>query len=300
MDDTWSVVYDRFDEYRRHTTIVPCPGPELYARLSDKRYLTKRAGECGVPTPRSYLPASYEEAAALCDRLAYPVLLKPPRSTTGAGIRQVHDADQFVRALKEAAVVPLIQECVPGEDLDLSVLCVDGEVLAHCAYEMVRNYPMPYGPPIASRTIPDEGMLEPARRLLHTVGYHGPANLDFRRDARDGVPRLLDFNARLAGTNEIAMRSGVDFAHMLYRLALGHDVDPVTTYRIGLEFRWLMFGEVRHFFQTERKAETARALTRWRGVTSNVSLADPLPHGAHCLDASIALVRALLGRRGRG
>jgi hypothetical protein len=71
---------------------------------------------------------------------------------------------------------------------------------------------------------------------------------------------------------------------------------------MGLEFRWLMFGEVRHFLQTERKAETARALMKWRDVAINLSPADPLPHVAHCLDALLALaspVRTVLGRRGR-
>ena len=57
-------------------------------------------------------------------------------------------------------------------------------------------------------------------RLLTALEYHGVAQFDFR-NRREGISWLLDFDARLAGTNEISARGGVNFPLMLYRLALG-------------------------------------------------------------------------------
>ena len=46
---------------------------------------------------------------------------------------------------------------------------------------------------------------------------------------------LLDFNPRLAGTNDGSLVSGVDFALMLYQLTMGDHVSPVFDYELGCQ-----------------------------------------------------------------
>ena len=116
------------------------------------------------------------------------------------------------------------------------------------------------------------------KEFLRELSYHGVAHLDFRRDVRDGQPKLLDFNARLAGTNEISLRSGIDFGYLLYKLALPEDVDPVFEYEADREFRWLLPGELRHLSQTHHKLKTLCDLMKWKKVSSEISITDPLPH----------------------
>ena len=118
----------------------------------------------------------------------------------------------------------MIQELISGDDLELTLLSVHGKVIASSTYKSLRNSPLPYGPPIACRTIRDDQLVEFGIRLLTALGYHGVAHLDFRRDRQDGVQKLLDFNARLAGTNEISALSGVNFPLMLYQLERIYEV----------------------------------------------------------------------------
>ncbi len=127
--------------------------------------------------------------------------------------------------------------------------------------------------------------------FLKNLDYHGMANLDFRRDRKDGIPKLLDFNARLAATNEISTRSGVSFPHMLYRLALNEPVKECFDYQLGLEFRWTLMNELGHLWQTPRKLHTAKELLRRDNVHSNISLADPIPHVYQLME--------LVSRRGK-
>ena len=149
-------------------------------------------------------------------------------------------------------------------------------------YVSLRNSPLPYGPPIACRTTRNWALMELGMRMLKKIGYHGVAHMDFRRDQRDGQPKLLDFNARLAGTDEISALSGVNFAHLVYRLALGEEPEPTFDGQTGLEFRWIL-GELRHLTQTDRKLRVVRRLCKWSNVSTDMWFTDPLPHVRHVL-----------------
>lgn len=302
FEEGWSLIYAFYEEYARSAAIVPCPGRELFEQLFDKGRLAEYAEQHGVPIPKTFRPRSRDEALALRDQLPYPVLLKPRQSTSGSGIRRVDNPGELAEALTKTRDVPLLQERIEGEDLELTILCVHGEPLAGSAYMSLRNHPLPYGPPIACRTIVDDALMRTGMEFLRKLPYHGVAHLDFRRDRRDGQAKLLDFNPRLAGTNEISIRSGVDFPLMLYRLALGEPVKPCFTYEVGMEFRWLMYGELLHLATTPNKYRTVRELLRWHRVATDVSLADPLPHAAKVLSSlrrlSGGIGARVLGPRG--
>lgn len=283
-DEGWELVYSHFDEYRRAVRVVPCPGPDLFRLSFDKGSMYELAARHGVPAPLTLQPRSLEEALDQARELPYPLLLKPRKGRAGEGIRRVESRPELETALAEFnSGVPLLQEFIEGQDLDLTLLTVEGRLLAASAYKGIRNYPLPYGPPVACRTIDDAELVETGGAFLQSLRYTGVAHLDFRRDRHDGKTKLLDFNARLAGTDEISTRSGVDFAHLLYRLALGEDLTVGVQGQAGVEYRHLMFGELLHLLRTPRKRETLAALLRPRGAASNLSLSDPIPHAAQLL-----------------
>ena len=62
--------------------------------------------------------------------------------------------------------------------------------------------------------------------------------VEFKRDARDGVSKLLEINGRFWGSLQLSVDAGVDFPHLLYRLAIEGDVEPVSTYATGVRLRW--------------------------------------------------------------
>jgi predicted ATP-grasp superfamily ATP-dependent carboligase len=292
FDEGWSVVYAHYLDYQRLVRLVPSPRRELFHGVADKGQLAEYAEQHGIPIPRTFRPGSHEEALSLRSQLPYPVLLKPRRSVSGIGIKMVHHADQLSSALGQFQDVPLIQEKIEGQDLELTIFCVHGKPMAGSAYISLRNAPLPFGPPVACRTIENSELMRVGMEFLAKLQYHGVAHLDFRRDRRDGIPKLLDFNPRLAGTNEISTRSGVDFALMQYRMALGEEIESSFTYEIGLEFRWL--GELRHLLQTPNRLRTFRDLLRWGRVHTEISLADPMPHLVFFIDGLRSLTRRLL------
>ena len=293
FDTGWSVVHKYYEDYTSLTTIVPNPGRELFEKLQDKHCLADLAEYYGVPTPRTYRFKSTDDALSVRHSLPYPILLKPYKGNGGIGIQRAENADQLAKKLERGENLPLLQEQIDGEDLELTVLCVHGEPLSVYTYLSLRNAPLPYGPPVACRTIRDENTVRIGTEFLRKILYHGVAHLDFRRDRRDGQPKLLDFNARLAGTNDVSLYSGIDFGHMLYRLAMGEALEPSFAFEKGKEFRWLLPGELMHLKQTPYKIRTLKSLSRWSNVSTNISLRDPLPNVAMAFDIFKRLLRKL-------
>jgi hypothetical protein len=88
----------------------------------------------------------------------------------------------------------------------------------------------------------------------------------------------------LAGTNEISTCSGIDFAYLQYLAASGSPINRSFDFEIGLEFRWLLTGEIRHFIQTPHKFQTIKEFFKWRNVKTDVSFNDIKPHYAMMID----------------
>jgi D-aspartate ligase len=65
------------------------------------------------------------------------------------------------------------------------------------------------------------------------VQYRGIFSAEFKRDERDGLFRLLEVNARPWWFVDFAVRCGVDVCRMAYDDALGREVPPVESYKVG-------------------------------------------------------------------
>lgn len=287
MNPGWSIIYAFYDEYKNLTRIVPNPGHNLFEKLFDKSHLAEVSKKFGVPIPKTYLPNSINDALSLIDELPFPILLKPKKGESGRGIKKINGQKDLVNALSQYEEMPIIQEFISGEDLELTLLCIQGEPIAGSVYLSLRNYPLPFGPPVACRTIRDDDLMHLGMNFLRKLNYTGVGHLDFRRDRKDGQAKLLDFNVRLAGTNDISISSGVDFAYLLYKQAIGEEVDRIFEYQIDKEFRW-PWGELMHFGATTKKWQTLKDLLRWKNVSTNFLLTDPLP-------SIIPLLRKIVG-----
>jgi predicted ATP-grasp superfamily ATP-dependent carboligase len=114
-----------------------------------------------------------------------------------------------------------------------------GRLRAAFAHRRLREKPPTGGVSVLSESVAlDPQLLGQAERILEALKWHGVAMVEFKRDARDGVARLLEINGRFWGSLQLAVDAGVDFPHLLYRLAVDGDVEPVLTYDVGVRLRW--------------------------------------------------------------
>ncbi|MDX6468583.1 MAG: D-aspartate ligase, partial [Gaiellaceae bacterium] len=223
------------------------PGWESLRWAYDKRWTYRLGEDCGIECPWTAQPRDREELASL--DVPFPAILKPAVKTgfnrlTAAKAWRVDDRRELLERYDEAcglvaADVLLVQELVPGDGGQYShaALCRDGEPLATITARRTRQYPADFGRASTFvETIDDPETAEQAAAVFARMQLTGLAEVEFKRDERDGRLKLLDINPRVWGWHTLGAAAGVDFPYLLWQLVSGEDVPRVHA-RTGV--RWL-------------------------------------------------------------
>jgi D-aspartate ligase len=218
---------------------VTVPPWETVRWTHDKRLTYERAAALGIDYPRGYDPHDLQELAALDCR--FPVVLKPTvreqrNAFTRAKAWRVDDRAALLARYQEAAAMVgeraiVLQELIPGggsSQFSYAAVWHRGEPVASLVARRSRQYPIDFGyTSTFVETIEQPDVEAAACRFLRSIQYSGLVEVEFKRDHRDGSFKLLDVNARAWTWNALGSIAGVDFAHVLWRLAVGDTVAPV-------------------------------------------------------------------------
>jgi D-aspartate ligase len=227
---------------------VAVPPWETVRWTHDKRLTYERAAALGIDIPRCYNPRDLHELAELDCR--FPVVLKPTvreqrNDFTRAKAWRVDDRAALLARYAEAAVMVgeravVLQELIPGggsAQFSYAAVWHGGAPVASLVARRTRQYPMDFGyTSTFVETIEQKDVEEAACRFLSSINYSGLVEVEFKRDQRDGRYKLLDVNARAWTWNALGSIAGVDFAHVLWRLATGEAVAPV---RCHADVAWM-------------------------------------------------------------
>jgi predicted ATP-grasp superfamily ATP-dependent carboligase len=243
-DATTEIVARRSEVFAKHLDFL-VPSAELLERIIDKRVQYLAAEAAGIPMPRTLFPESEAGLCALAGDLEYPCILKPYRSHE-RGMRkkvlEVHTRSELFASYREHAargVRFMVQEIVPGGDDELfgylGFWDASQRERAWVTKRKLRQYPPGFGDGSYQVSVECEEVADLARDLLSTLGYRGLVGVEFKRNARDGVFRLMEINPRTVSGNQLAISAGVDFPWIAYRHLCGEEVE-VPRGRPGVHF----------------------------------------------------------------
>ncbi len=221
--------------------------PEAQLKMLDKLATCHAAREAGVPAPNFWTVSTVEDAEAIRETILFPLIVKPHRSYLfeakyGKKFLDVADFDGLADALalvQSAGTGALLMEKIPGPDSDLcsyyTYLDENGEALFDFTKRIIRRFPKNMG--LATHHVTDEipELREPSLRLFQHVGLRGVANVEFKRDARDGVLKLIECNARFTAANSLVAKCGLDLAWFVYCRIVGLPLPDMTRYRSGVK-----------------------------------------------------------------
>lgn len=214
-------------ENRRHLAdrwrLVPLPSGEDFQRANDKAELARLAERIGLRVP-CWVELD-RQSPARPDEVPLPALVKPRRGFGGSGIVRVENHAEL-QAILAGISLPnnyLLQSIAPGRDVSCGVFCRDGKVVTSVAYRPLARQGQ-FGRFTSIESIEDGEVVETVSRLMRALSWNGIANVDLVR-AHDGV-YVLEVNPRCWGNMAAAQALGVNFADMLCRAALGHQVAP--------------------------------------------------------------------------
>jgi predicted ATP-grasp superfamily ATP-dependent carboligase len=223
--------------------VVTSPPWEVVRWGYDKRLMHALADELGIAAPRTAFGGAEDE-------IGFPAVLKPAvkvgfNKLTAAKAWRVDSREELRACVAEASelvdsAVLMVQELIPGggeTQLSYAALACDGEPLAALTARRTRQYPADFGRAstyVETAHVPD--IVEPATRFLRRIRFTGLVELEFKRDPRDGVPKLLDVNPRVWGWHTLGAAAGMDFPWLMWLSASGREVPRIDA-RVGV--RWL-------------------------------------------------------------
>jgi predicted ATP-grasp superfamily ATP-dependent carboligase len=222
----------------------------------DKALTLRLAEEEAVPIPRTFFVTNFKELQEASKNISYPAVIKSRWSWVWDGDKALFSRPRYVSNPQELVSAyndvhetfrfPLIQEYVPGVAYHLGVLCNHSRLRALCCIKESRTIPVTGGYATMRETVElNSKMKESAIKLLRALDWHGVAEVEFKLDPRDNVPKFMEINGRFWGSLELAIEAGVDFPYLLYRLITEGDVKPVFQYKAGVRRRWLE-GDIIH------------------------------------------------------
>jgi predicted ATP-grasp superfamily ATP-dependent carboligase len=209
------------------------PGHDIMLTVTNKTSLMKFAAAHRISVPRTYFPQNRSELEQLHFRLNHPVVIK---GNTTAGAKYVKYAStkaeliRFFEQLYQNGVPPLVQDYIRGKEKLFYGLCDKGEVLAYFMMESVRAFPITGGTPAKAFSIFDPELKDFAFNIIQATKWTGMVSLDIKQERGSEKYYLLDFNPRFGATSFLALKSGVDFPYLLYKLAIEGKKEYVYSY----------------------------------------------------------------------
>jgi predicted ATP-grasp superfamily ATP-dependent carboligase len=297
---------------QNHAALAPIfrlttPPWTALAPLFDKRLMQRHAVAIGIDAPLSFSPRDARELETM--PLTFPLVLKPTERTVENAftLAKAWRADDRAELLAHyAAAVALVgpdnvllQELIPGGgelQYSYAAVCDRGTPVAALVARRLRQYPVEFGYTstyVETAAAPD--VEDAARRFLGSLAYTGIAEVEFKRDPRDGRAKILDVNARIWTWAGLGFAAGVDFPHVLWRVANGETVAPTGPQR---DAAWMhasrdAVAAVQEMLR--RRLTPAAYLRSWRTPLAFAAFAldDPLPGLA---ELPLALWRGLTHR----
>jgi len=225
---------DRLASFFRVTT----PDWETTRFVWDKANTYKLAAELGIPAPRTWYIQSADQLKSLYPYL--PLAIKPAIKenffyATGDKAWRVDTPEQlrdlFLAASQKIKLEEiLMQEIIPGDgDCQVSY-CVfyrDGKAHSTLCAKRLRQHPREFGRAatyVETAELPE--IEEDSLRFLKAINFYGIAEVEYKRDPRDGKFKLLDVNARAWGFHGLGLAAGVDFPYLLFADQLGYPTEP--------------------------------------------------------------------------
>ncbi len=235
-------------EIEREVAVALAPEPALGDAISKTRSF-EAATAVGLRLPRGAVVGNSSDAAAALDSVGLPAVVKPVQSwvqESAEGTRLIpavattrERAIAAITEIVQAGVEAIVQEWLPGAREAISFIYGRGRVWARFAQRADRTMPPLGGNSVFRVSIPlPPDITHAAERFVREVGLEGYTEVEFRRDAV-GRPAFMEVNPRLSASVEVAVRAGVPFPELIYRLAVGEPLVEVDGYRAGVRMRWL-------------------------------------------------------------
>jgi predicted ATP-grasp superfamily ATP-dependent carboligase len=215
------------------------PQWDVYRLIFDKRLSYEWSRHHGINSPVSYLPCGPEDLPN--GTLDFPFIVKPSikrnfKRCSNAKAIPV-ESSQALRNLLQGQLAAvstdelLYQEIIPGggrQQWSYAGLFVRGQPVAAFTACRQRQHPPDFGRASTYVAAEHDAEVErESRKVLEALQYTGLAEVEWKRDPRNGQLKFLEVNARCWGWHSLASAVVGDLAPLLYQFLVHGETKPV-------------------------------------------------------------------------
>jgi D-aspartate ligase len=240
VDDEAAVLVAEYADELSEYFIFPRIESGLPRTLASKQRLFELCRQHDVPAPASACPATGTELAEFASAAAFPVVVKTAepwtrrRAPVVSYTTVMHTAGELLAAAPSGHGEPpgmIVQEYIPrhqAEDWIVHLYCdANSDCLLMFTGVKVRSWPPHNGATACAYALGNPELAQLAERFCKEIGFRGIADLDWRRDLRDGQYKLVDFNPRVGNQFRLfETEQGIDVVRALHLDLTGRTVPP--------------------------------------------------------------------------
>jgi predicted ATP-grasp superfamily ATP-dependent carboligase len=210
-------------ELRWAARLPDLPQPSIFDLATDKAMLTDFLKRHDIPRPPTIVVTGALSSKLNISALTFPVLVKPPDSSGGVGIRRFDDPASLTNFLAKDPIGArwVVQDFIEGRDLSVNVLCRNGRILAATVQHAIKVSSRSFQPAVGVEFNDNPSALCIAEKLVGQLGWSGVANIDMRYDVGRGGPVVLELNGRYWRSVLGSLNAGVNFPLLACEVALG-------------------------------------------------------------------------------
>ncbi len=233
--------------------------------MLNKLYTYEAARGAGIPTPRFWRIGNGERVGGIIREASFPLMVKPIYSHKferyGRKYFLAKNETELQKILDSMDMQEdelILMEIIPGPDSQLcsyyTYIDGHGEALLDFTKRIIRRYPPNEGNGCYHVTDRVDEVRELSLKLFGHVGLKGVANVEFKRDFRDGKLKLIECNARFTAANCLLVKSGIDLPSFVYFRLLGIQLKLPSSFRVGKRL-WYPWQDFRSFLKIRRRGE---------------------------------------------
>ena len=216
--------------------------PESISTAEDRELFKAAMADIGLAVPESGFARNVDDAAAIAERIGWPIIVRPSYILGGAGTGIAHDVASLRRLAGEGiAASPiheiLVEKSIAGwKEYELEVMrdAADNCVVI-CSIENFDPMGVHTGDSITvapAQTLSDvefQGMRDDAFAVLRRVGVEtGGSNVQFAVNPVDGERLVIEMNPRVSRSSALASKAtGFPIAKIAARLAVGYTLNEI-------------------------------------------------------------------------
>lgn len=232
--------------YRQNVKILGT-SPEMVDTAENRYKFSRMLDRINVDQPLWKELADMKDAHAFCNKVDYPVLVRPSYVLSGAAMNVVYSADDLDSYLTQAAEVSRDHPVVitkyieEAKEIEVDAIASSGKLVMHYISEHVENAGVHSGdatlimPPqdLAPETI---SRIEIATaKIANALNVTGPLNIQFL--AKNNEIKVIECNLRAARSFPFVSKvTGVDAIELATDVMLGHAVTPYPPMNIPDEY----------------------------------------------------------------